>query len=340
MIFARRQAAAAATATTTGQQRGQAAAPPPVPPKRTPRVATVDEADLPELSGAPTEQVVPPHDQYHSGFLKFMTFTTGRKYHKKATFPPNYLKRMIKPHHIVDFFHFEAYGKLDVDYKVDKPLGRRANGVLALKTSISHYMPMRSEWDGTKGNPTRSSEVNKVIAAIRQKECNRNGKASQATRELEEDEFRVCQRILHSLKDFMKGTLKVCMMVLQFHIVARGADVSQLFIHQLEPHPLHDFALQLCVRWSKNVRDERDCPPQIIMGAMDPEFCAMVNLSVYLEEFIHRGHAAAGTFFSAFLNLVQRRWAELRFFFISSGSKACSAGCSSVGSGSDSGVKR
>ena len=35
--------------------------------------------------------------------------------------------------------------------------------------------------------------------------------------------------------------------------------------------------------WSKNVLEERHCPSQIIMGSNDPNFCVLMNLSLYLE---------------------------------------------------------
>ena len=37
------------------------------------------------------------------------------------------------------------------------------------------------------------------------------------------------------------------------------------------------------MRWSKNVLEERHCPSQIILGASDPDFCALLNVGLYLE---------------------------------------------------------
>ena len=41
-----------------------------------------------------------------------------------------------------------------------------------------------------------------------------------------------------------------------------------------------DFALQTKVRWSKNVRSERWCLDQIILGANDPSWCVLVHMAV------------------------------------------------------------
>ena len=168
--------------------------PPPMPPtpaRRNRNEPTENDDSLPQLTGAPSDQVVQPHKDYHPQFLQFMRYTTGRQHNKNATFSPQYLKTNIKPHHVVNFFHYKAYGKERVDYKRDKPT-MRVNGMLRFKTAISHYMPLHTyPWDGEKGNPTRAGAVNKVIAAIRDAECKGRGKKSQARRELSETEYRV-----------------------------------------------------------------------------------------------------------------------------------------------------
>jgi hypothetical protein len=37
------------------------------------------------------------------------------------------------------------------------------------------------------------------------------------------------------------------------------------------------------MRWSKNIRDEREVPTQIIFGFMDPLVCPLLNLASFLE---------------------------------------------------------
>ena len=51
----------------------------------------------------------------------------------------------------------------------------------------------------------------------------------------------------------------------------------------IKAHVRWNFALQQQVRWSKNVMEERDCPDQILLGAMDPHFCTLLLLAAYLE---------------------------------------------------------
>ena len=48
------------------------------------------------------------------------------------------------------------------------------------------------------------------------------------------------------------------------------------------------------VTWSKSIIDERQCPPQILLGALDPAFCVLLHLSLHVENWIARGNACAG----------------------------------------------
>lgn len=45
-----------------------------------------------------------------------------------------------------------------------------------------------------------------------------------------------------------------------------------------------DFAPKTCVRWSKNVLEEQQCPPQPLVGSADPSFCVLINFAVHLKE--------------------------------------------------------
>jgi hypothetical protein len=57
-------------------------------------------------------------------------------------------------------------------------------------------------------------------------------------------------------------------------------------VRDIRGHRTFNFALQTKVRWSKNVRDERRCPDQIILGSNDPSWCVLIHMAVYLESFL------------------------------------------------------
>jgi hypothetical protein len=54
-------------------------------------------------------------------------------------------------------------------------------------------------------------------------------------------------------------------------------DDTQFLMENLTAHPDFDFTLQSKLTWSKNVHEERDAPNQILIGAMDPWFCVLLD---------------------------------------------------------------
>jgi hypothetical protein len=70
----------------------------------------------------------------------------------------------------------------------------------------------------------------------------------------------------------------------QYHLIGRIDDVVHFKMNDPRGHGDYNFALKTRVRWSKNVMEERQCPPQILLGAMDPLFCILLHLAIYLEE--------------------------------------------------------
>jgi hypothetical protein len=73
-------------------------------------------------------------------------------------------------------------------------------------------------------------------------------------------------------------------MCLKFHLIAQIDCVCQFQQDNLKAHerfPLQ--ALKVKLNWSKNVLEERDAPWQTILGSIDPVFCVLLNLSLWLE---------------------------------------------------------
>jgi hypothetical protein len=97
-------------------------------------------------------------------------------------------------------------------------------------------------------------------------------------------EFKKTLELLQASRGFANQFKTTTMLKLQFHLIARMDDVCNLKLSDLRKHETFGaFALQTQVAWSKNVNEERDCPPQIILGANDPDFCLLLSLAGYLE---------------------------------------------------------
>ena len=83
------------------------------------------------------------------------------------------------------------------------------------------------------------------------------------------------------------------MMQFQYNLIARINDMAQ-FQHE-NLNACADWDFTLCCRlnnWSKNVNEEWDTPNQILIGAMEPFYCVLLALAIWLE--IYLGAAGQG----------------------------------------------
>ncbi len=70
---------------------------------------------------------------------------------------------------------------------------------------------------------------------------------------------------------------------LQWQIIGRIDDVMKLAKRSLLFNPREPSTLNVKMTWSKNIREERESPTQILFGAMDPIVCPLLNLAAWLE---------------------------------------------------------
>jgi hypothetical protein len=73
------------------------------------------------------------------------------------------------------------------------------------------------------------------------------------------------------------------LMNFQFHLIARIDDTTQVILEHICTHDNFENALKTRLNWSKNVQDERDAPWQIVLASMNPVFCVIISLGVWLE---------------------------------------------------------
>jgi hypothetical protein len=69
----------------------------------------------------------------------------------------------------------------------------------------------------------------------------------------------------------------------QLHLIARIDDTAHVKAEDFKEHHQFDFALCVRLRWTKNCMEERDAPMQIILASMDPNYCLIIALSIYLQ---------------------------------------------------------
>ena len=242
-----------------------------------------DAAALPVARGP---RGCPNTRQLYTPYLRrFMSWKDARDYAVGTQFTDAQLLE-IRPTHIVRYMCLLAFGN-EHPGDDDKPLHRRSSGLDFVKKAISFFMPNQNvKWnvESQTGNPTQSVAVNQVIKRIKKEEVRKRGKKSNAKRDLKRTEYRKTLRLLEANADHQRCHRLPAMMKTQFHIIGRADDVSNMETLDLRQHDkFKAFALQTKVSWSKNVLEERVCPDQILLGAMDADFCVLLALGCYLE---------------------------------------------------------
>ena len=135
------------------------------------------------------------------------------------------------------------------------------------------------------GNPIQSHKVNKLIAAVERHETRGTGADPKKDRAFLTAEYRQILELLR-MKDDKRA---IAMMNFQHHLIARMDDVCHVRKNQLVVSPRFPHLLNTKIAWSKNVKDESNCPWQIILPDMDPTTCVYMSLALFLEEDLQFG---------------------------------------------------
>ena len=188
--------------------------------------------------------------QYQAVLVAFFSQKDGESYSKNHEFSANE-RAAITPEDIVRFMKFKAYGNPDADIETDLPTEGRSSALEFYKKAISFFIPMRNAtWNPmtSVGNPTRSVAVNELIKKVKQREVRKQGKPSQARREIEQGEFLQTNELLNAEQGVKKRFMLPAASKFQFHMIARVDDVAHFEEEDLKPNPQFDFAL-LAKRW-------------------------------------------------------------------------------------------
>lgn len=194
----------------------------------------------------------------------------------------------LTPLDIKQWLANKAFG--DPDYNVqrgDRPVYARSSTLEFAKKSVSFFMPNRvPPWVNGAGNPTKSAAVNDMLREVKKFEVRGEGVGDCSMRPITEQEFRMTIHLFRAQHDWITSWKYSTMALWQYHLIGRIDDVVHFKISDPRSHDRFDFAVQTKVRWSKNVMEERCCPDQILLGAMDPLFCILANLGLYLESYL------------------------------------------------------
>jgi hypothetical protein len=124
-------------------------------------------------------------EQYRPYLLKFMAWKDGQAYGQDTVFTQAQLLE-IRPRDLVRYMCLQAYKTADPTAE-DKPMYARSTGLEVIKKAISSFMPNKNvKWnvESQTGNPTMSVAVNELIKKIKKAEVRKQGKKSNAKRDL------------------------------------------------------------------------------------------------------------------------------------------------------------
>jgi Transcriptional activator of glycolytic enzymes len=192
----------------------------------------------------------------------------------------------LMPTDLLRWFNFKTFGIEDPPLDAN-PTHARSNSILAWKKQISYFMPNNHHpWNEVAniGNPTRSQELLKLVKYVKKKEVRGQGAPSHARRPLEEAEFRSAMSVARNSENNTSRYGIAALCCFQFSMIGRIDDCTQWEKDHFKVHDqFPDFAARARLTWSKNVREERDAPWQILLGSMDPLFCVLITVAIWLE---------------------------------------------------------
>ena len=235
-----------------------------------------------------------PPATYPSVLLRMINHLDSTSLPKGTEIPRERISRLT-PKDLMRWFNFMVFG---TETRADdaKPIARSTT-VEFWKKALSYYMTNRlMTWNeiSNVGNPTRSAELNDLIKYIKKKEVRKQGVQSTARRALTHEEFKSTLEELKNHKKTTEGksTSPIwnygipASMCLQFHVIARIDDTMHIRMENLRRSNIFSYLLQVRLNWSKNVREERDSPWQILLPSMNPLYCVYLNLAIWLEIFL------------------------------------------------------
>ena len=199
----------------------------------------------------------------------------------------------VKAIDVVECFNCKAHGT-PTPSAADRPIHARSNTLCCWKKALSFFFPNRNhQWNELTetGNPAKSQILNDMTKKVKKFETRGQGAQSKARRAVDAAEFKSVVNELKSSNtdDIVTKCAAPALMCFQFHMIGRVDDCckwkrTNFRVHDVHPHK----AAKARLAWSKNVGEERDAPWQHVFGCMDPLFCVLLNIAMWLELF----HAA------------------------------------------------
>ena len=267
------------------------------------------EEDLPPISRAlPPKKKVKKQTTFmrnHSSMKRFWEYTHNvvlQKNHKWT----NDDAFSVKPDQIVRYMKYKAYGNPNADTETQHPTSCRYETLCAIKKGISAFMPDKAlHWSVLRGegNPTRSNEVKELMKKVEEAEAKDLGAPSQARGPFVCEEYENIIQTFESNKDTEEALFTSSIFRTQYNMGARIDDVSKQkskFLKEPSSVEHQNFCIRTKLPWSKNVRTKKQAPWQVLIGAMNEYYCALLGLALWLEYMLLYKRDIGSNFVNAF----------------------------------------
>ena len=119
------------------------------------------------------------------------------------------------------------------------------------------------QWNKLNGveNPTKSTEINKLIKSVKKLEVQKLGVVLKGRMPLTENEFWKIVKMQKESEQGPTGEYGVpAQMCLQVHLIAKMDDSMTVLLENVGAHLHFPSCLKTRLKWSKNMREERDTP--------------------------------------------------------------------------------
>mmetsp|Transcript_26866 Transcript_26866/g.38107 ORF Transcript_26866/g.38107 Transcript_26866/m.38107 type:complete len:262 (+) Transcript_26866:298-1083(+) len=222
--------------------------------------------------------------RYKPTLVKLMSFLDNVQYEKNHIFTAEQLGALT-PNDVLRWMNVQTFGIPNPALDANRTLAW-SNTIKYWKKALSHFMPNRlMPWNrlSNQGNPTKSTEILDLIKRVKKKEARKEGAPSHTRRPMSAREFRLSHNILANSNNNVYKFGIAALLNFQFHMIARIDDTTQVVLDHIRVNDSFNFALKAKLNWSKNVQEERDAPWQIVLGSMDPVFCVLVSLALWLK---------------------------------------------------------
>ena len=235
---------------------------------------------------------------YAASLCRLMESKDDTRYEKDKKFSTEELLA-IRPEHVVEWFNEMAYGKKTPDPD-DRPTKCRSNTLLNHKKKVSWFHPRKDQqWDSIRGegNPTRSQSVNSMIALVKHHEVRQTGVRLQARRAFTHEEFLQLLAVTDAITNNEERSARFhALVTLQWQLIGRVDDMQKTQVSNFGFDADVPQALTVQLRWSKNIREEKASPTQIVVGSGDAHMCALLHLAAHLELTLQPSVTTGNTF--------------------------------------------